>query len=54
MEDENKKRLHIHEIAARYKKDIKYTWEELKNILVKENSKDMKEAAKRKENGKSK
>jgi len=47
MDDDGKKRLHVHYIAARYKKDIKYTWEDLRNVLVEENKKDMKEAQKK-------
>jgi len=31
-----KKRVHVHYIAARFKKDIKYTWEELRDQLVKD------------------
>jgi len=44
MEDENRKRLHTHYIAARFKKDIKYSWEEVKNVLLEQNKKDVKEA----------
>lgn len=44
MDDDGKKRLHVKYIAARFKKDIKYTWEELRTVLVEENKKDFKEA----------
>jgi len=47
MDEENRKRLHTHYIAARFKKDIKYSWEEVKNVLVEQNKKDVLEAAKR-------
>eukprot|EP01114_Cavostelium_apophysatum_P002008 TRINITY_DN1175_c0_g1_i1.p1 TRINITY_DN1175_c0_g1~~TRINITY_DN1175_c0_g1_i1.p1 ORF type:complete len:367 (+),score=130.25 TRINITY_DN1175_c0_g1_i1:251-1351(+) len=44
MDDSGKKRLHVHYIAARFKKDIKYTWEDVRNVLVEENKRDVKEA----------
>jgi len=44
MDDDGRKRLHVHYIAARYRKDIKYTWDDLRNVLVEENKKDMKKA----------
>ena len=44
MEDD--KRLHVHYIAARFKKDIRYTWDDLKNVLIAENKKDFEQAAK--------
>jgi len=47
MDEENKKRLHVHYIAARFKKDIKYTWEDVKDQLLKENKKDVLEANKK-------
>lgn len=47
MEDENKKRLHTYIVAARFKKDIKYAWEEVKTVLLEENKKDVEEARKR-------
>jgi len=34
MHDNNKDLLHVHYIAARYKRDVRYTWEELKATLV--------------------
>jgi len=46
VDEEGKKRLHVAYIAARYKKDIKYTWEELRDVLVEENKKDIKLAQK--------
>ncbi len=45
MEDD--RRLHVHYIAARFKKDIKWSWDELKNVLIEGNKKDFKEAARR-------
>jgi len=47
IDDSGKKRLHVHCVAARYKKDIKYAWEDLRDVLVGENKKDLKEAAKK-------
>jgi len=47
IDDNGKKRLHVHHIAARYKRDIKYSWEDLRDVLKGENKKDLKEAAKR-------
>jgi len=47
IDDNGKKRLHVHCVAARYKKDIKYSWEDLRDVLVGENKKDLKEAARR-------
>jgi len=50
MDESGRKRLHVHFVAARYKRDIKYTWEELTNVLVEENKKDVRksEAARKK------
>jgi hypothetical protein len=47
MEDSNKNRLHVQYIAARFKKDVKYSWDELTAILLEENKKDVREAAKK-------
>jgi len=44
-----KKNLHVHYIAARFKKDIKYTWEDLRRVLIDENKKDVKTAIKKKQ-----
>lgn len=33
--------LHVKYIAARYKKDIKYSWDDLKAVLLAENKKDL-------------
>ncbi|EAL65161.1 G-protein subunit alpha 8 [Dictyostelium discoideum AX4] len=43
---ESNKPLHTFHIAARYKKDIKYTWEEAKGILLEENKKVLMKATK--------
>jgi len=45
IQDSNKS-LHTYHIAARYKKDIKYTWEEVKNILLEENKRVLLKATK--------
>jgi hypothetical protein len=47
MDDQNKNRLHVQYIAARFKKDVKYCWDELKTVLLEENKKDVREAAKK-------
>jgi len=39
----DRKRLHVHYVAARYKKDIKYTWEDLKTVMVDVYKKERKE-----------
>lgn len=47
--------LHTYFIAARFKKDVKYTWEEVKKILLEENKKQVQHATKyqqKKANGK--
>jgi len=36
---QDEKRVHVSYVAARYKKDIKYSWEELRDKLVEENKK---------------
>jgi hypothetical protein len=46
VEENVEKRLHVQYVAARYKKDIKYAWEELKEILINVNKKDFKLANK--------
>eukprot|EP01132_Coremiostelium_polycephalum_P003556 gene3556-4431_t len=43
---DSSKQLHTFHIAARYKKDIKYTWEEVKNILLEENKRILLKATK--------
>ena len=43
---ESEKKVFVQYIAARYKRDIKYSWEELKNVLVKDNLDDYNEAMK--------
>ncbi|EGC37981.1 guanine nucleotide-binding protein alpha-8 subunit [Dictyostelium purpureum] len=45
IQDPNKP-LHCFFIAARYKKDIKYTWEEVKGILLEDNKKVLQKANK--------
>lgn len=47
IEEDNRKNLHIYYVAARFKKDIKYSWEELKNVLLEQNKKVVKEAEKK-------
>eukprot|EP01117_Protostelium_nocturnum_P012022 TRINITY_DN43_c1_g1_i1.p1 TRINITY_DN43_c1_g1~~TRINITY_DN43_c1_g1_i1.p1 ORF type:complete len:367 (-),score=122.72 TRINITY_DN43_c1_g1_i1:61-1161(-) len=39
------KRVHVQYIAARYKKDVKYSWEEMRDLLVEDNKKDIKKVA---------
>lgn len=46
VNDENKKRLHIEYIAARFRKDVKYAFDEMKKVLIENNIKDVKEARK--------
>ncbi|KYQ93064.1 G-protein subunit alpha 8 [Tieghemostelium lacteum] len=43
---DSQKQLYTYHIAARYKKDIKWTWEEVKNILLEENKKTLLKATK--------
>jgi len=38
--------LHTYPIAARFKKDVKYTWDEVKKILLEENKKQVQHATK--------
>jgi len=42
----NKRKLNTYFIAARFKKDVKYAWEEVKKILLEENKKQVQAATK--------
>lgn len=46
VDESSRKRLHVHYIAARYKRDIKYSWEDVSNVLMEHNKKDVEAASK--------
>lgn len=46
MPDGQAKRLYIYEIAARFKKDVKFCWEQLTEVLLEHNREAIKKAAK--------
>jgi hypothetical protein len=46
MENNNKQRLHVHYVAARYNKDISVAWRDIKEVVI--NDKHMAEANKAK------